>query len=251
MAGRYFHAANLVRRFGRRTVVDDVSIGVEQGEFHAIIGPNGAGKTTVFNLLGGNLKTNSGQIYFKGEPITRLAAHDRCRIGIGRTFQINNIYRKSTVFRNIQLPMLARHGLSWTMLRSAESFLWDEVQDLADRTGLGDKLGSIAAELPYGDCRRLELAIALAGNPQLLLLDEPTSGMAVSERPALIQLVQKLVSTGNMTVILIEHDMDIVFSVADKITVLHQGRVVAEGDPDNIAAHPEVRKVYLGEQGRG
>ena len=239
----------VTRRFDGRIAVDRVSLSVARGEFRAVIGPNGAGKSTLFNLISGALSTQSGRIHFRDRDVTRLPPHRLCRIGMGRTFQINNIFLRCSVRENIRLAVLSHHRRSWNMVRRSDGLLGRETADIAQAVGLGSHLEKTGAELPYGDRRRLELAIALAGKPDLLLLDEPTCGVAVVERPPLIKLIQTIIRDRGMTAILIEHDMDIVFSVADRIAVMHKGRVVADDTPQAVHAHPEVRQIYLGDEG--
>lgn len=241
-------AEGLVRRFDTFTAVDEVSLSVRSGEIHAIIGPNGAGKTTLFNLLTGNLRPHAGRILLEGRDVTGLAPFKLCRLGLGRTFQINNIFVDATVRQNIRLAAIAHAGITWNMFASVEQLLDVEVEESARLVGLEAQLDKRGATLAYGDRRRLELAIALACKPRILLLDEPTCGMSVEERPALIGLVQDIVRNEGVTAILIEHDMDIVFSVADRVMVMHHGQVIADDTPYAIENHSEVRRVYLGDE---
>jgi branched-chain amino acid transport system ATP-binding protein len=238
---------NLVRRFEGATAVDGVSFAVNRGEFRAVIGPNGAGKTTLFNLLTGNLRSHAGRIVFDGRDVTRMPPHRRCHLGVGRTFQINNIFPDATVFQNIQLAVLSHHGRIWSLWQPSEGLMGDEVKAAAEQVGLLSHLHKKGAELSYGDRRKLELAIAIVSKPSLLLLDEPTCGMSLSERLPLIEMVRRIVDRDGLTAVLIEHDMDVVFSVADCITVLHRGKVIANAPPQTIADHDEVQRVYLGE----
>ncbi|HEX6956391.1 MAG TPA: ABC transporter ATP-binding protein [Ferrovibrio sp.] len=236
----------LSHKFGRRTVIDDISLKVEKGEFRAIIGPNGAGKTTFFNLLTGALACRHGEITFRNSRISNLSAHERCRLGVGRTFQISNVFPNATVAQNIQIPLLARERRNWQLLSRACRMLRDEAEELAGMVGLSASMNKVASALPYGDRRRLELAIALAWRPALLLLDEPACGVSLQERPALMNLVRSIVRDRGMTAILVEHDMDIVFSMADRISVLHRGQLIAEDAPERILKNKEVQDVYLG-----
>jgi ABC-type branched-subunit amino acid transport system ATPase component len=238
--------AGLSRRFGGVKAVDDVSFEVPRGEFHAVIGANGAGKTTLFNLVTGTLRPSAGAVRFEGRDITALAPHRRARLGIGRTFQINNVFLSKTVAANIRIAIAAReHGI-WNFFADASAQHRAETEQIAQATGLAECIDQPAATLSYGDRRRLELAIALAGRPALLLLDEPTCGMSSADRPALVALIRSLVSARGMTAVLVEHDMDVVFAVAQRITVMHRGRLLAQGTPAEIAAHAEVRSIYLG-----
>jgi branched-chain amino acid transport system ATP-binding protein len=239
--------ANLGRSFGGVRAVRDVSLDVPRGQLRAIIGPNGAGKTTLFNLLTGQLRPDTGRVLFKGADITGRQPHDLCRSGLARTFQINSIFLSATVFENVQLALLAHRGRTWNPLISARRLMVRETEELLDRLGLADAADTRGRALSYGDRRRLEVALALACRPELLLLDEPTSGMSVSEKPALVELIQSVVKENGVTTVLIEHDMDVVFSVSDRITVMHQGAVLAEGAPGEIQANPRVQEVYLGE----
>jgi ABC-type branched-subunit amino acid transport system ATPase component len=247
MARHALEARSLRRTFGGIAAVDDVQLAVPAGEFRAIIGPNGAGKTTLFNLLAGRIRVERGQIFFADRDITRLPAHARSRIGIGRTFQINNVFPHATVNENVQLALLAHHRRSWNMFSTADALFREETNEVVAMVGLDGQGERFASEISYGDRRRLELAIALACRPSLLLLDEPTCGMSVVERPALVELIQRIRRQRGMTVILIEHDMDLVFSASEAITVMHRGRVIAEGAPEAIARNVQVQEVYMGE----
>jgi len=240
--------SKLSRSFGGVRAVNDVSLGVPKGQLRAIIGPNGAGKTTLFNLLTGQLRCDAGRIFFRGADITGRPPHYLCRNGLARTFQINSVFLSATVFENVQLALLAHRGKTWNPLAAARRLMLGETEALLERLGLADEADKPAGTLSYGDRRRLEVALALACEPELLLLDEPTSGMSVSEKPALVQLIQEIVKEKGVTTVLIEHDMDVVFSVSDRITVMHQGAVIAEGTPDEIQANARVQEVYLGEE---
>ena len=237
----------LRRSFGGVTAVAGVDLTVKAGEMRAIIGPNGAGKTTLFNLLTGRLRAYGGRIFFAGSDVTRFSPHRRCRVGIGRTFQINNVFSSATVRENVRLALLTFHCRTWNMFIPADSLYGAEADDIVAMVGLSGRVHQLASEISYGDRRRLELAIALACRPKLLLLDEPTCGMSLGDRPELIALIQDIRGRTGMTVIMIEHDMDIVFSVADRITVMHHGRVLADDVPEAIAANSQVQEVYLGE----
>ena len=240
-------ARALERRFGGVAAVDGVDLQVKPREMRAIIGPNGAGKTTLFNLLTGRLRAHGGQILFDGSDVTRLSPHHRCRVGIGRTFQINNVFSSATVRENVRLALLTYHRRTWNMFTPADSLYGAEAADIVAMVGLSSRVNQLASEISYGDRRRLELAIALACRPKLLLLDEPTCGMSLGDRPELIALIQDIRRETGMTVIMIEHDMDIVFSVADRMTVMHHGRIIADDAPEAIAANAQVQEIYLGE----
>ncbi|MGE0736434.1 MAG: ABC transporter ATP-binding protein [Alphaproteobacteria bacterium] len=246
-SGNALEARSLQRSFGGIVAVNDVNLAVPRGQLRCIIGPNGAGKTTLFNLLTGRVRTQRGEILFEGKDITRLAPHRRCRIGIGRTFQINNVFPDASVIDNVRLALLAYHRRTWNMFTPAKTLLNDEIDGVLDMVGLAQQRDRQASQISYGDRRRLELAIALACRPSLLLLDEPTCGMPLSDRPPLMALIQEIRKKTGMTVVLIEHDMDIVFSVAERISVMHRGKLIADDTPAAIAANPQVQEVYLGE----
>ena len=233
--------------FNGAMAVDSVDLDVAPGEFRAIIGPNGAGKSTLFNLICGTYKPAKGHILFRGQDVTGVPPHVMNRRGVARTFQINNVFADVTVRDNVRLAVTAHHGKSWSMTSTASHLFDDEVEQLAVAAGVVDQLDTEARRLPYADRRRLELAMALASRPQLLLLDEPTSGVAMAERPALIALVKRLVKTTGMTAILIEHDMEIVFAVADRILVLSKGQRIADDVPNAIAHSKAVQQIYLGD----
>lgn len=240
---------NVRREFGALVAVDDVSIQVAAGSLHSIIGPNGAGKTTFFNLLSGNLLPTSGRVLFKGEDITKLPLHKTAHKGIGRSFQITNIFPNLTVHENIRLAAQALGRDNFKLFRSASRFsdyngrTWEVIEQV----GLMDEALQLANTLPHGAQRKLELGMILAPDPELLLLDEPTAGMASEQVPELMGLIQRIQEAGNKTVMLVEHNMNVVMSVSDKITVMHQGAVLAEGSPDEIAGNETVQTAYLGE----
>jgi len=241
----------LNRRFGGVHATREVSIAVPRGQIRAIIGPNGAGKTTLFNLLTGFLRPQSGSIYFKGRDVTGLAPHQLCRMGFARTFQIPSVSSGASVLENIQLARVSLRRQLWNVWAPFRRMHADESAELLSLVGLRAQAAARARNLPFGDQKKLELAIALACDPELLLLDEPTAGMPLHERPGLMGLVRSIVRARGLTAVLIEHDMDLVFSVADRITVLHRGAVVVEGTPDEVRGNSEVRKIYLGEGAAG
>ena len=240
--------SKLSRSFGGVRAVRDVTLGVPKGQLRAIIGPNGAGKTTLFNLLTGQVRCDEGRIFLKGADVTGRPPHYLCRHGLARTFQINSIFLSATVFENVQLAILVHRGKTWNPLISARRLMVRETEELLERLGLAGEADKQGGALSYGDRRRLEVALALACQPEVLLLDEPTSGMSLSEKPALVQLIQSVVKEKGVTTVLIEHDMDVVFSVSDRITVMHQGSVIAEGTPGEIQANARVQEVYLGDE---
>ena len=248
MAEPLLSAQNLVKRFGGLVATDKVSIEVRPGEIHALIGPNGAGKTTLVSQLTGNLAPDSGTIRLGGRDVTRLPTHARVRLGLARSFQITSVLREFTATDNVALAVQAHHGHSFRFLADArrDERLRAPARALLDAVGLGTRAETQAASLSHGEQRQLEIAMALAGEPVLLLLDEPMAGMGVEESQRMVDLLRGLKGTCGM--LLIEHDMDAVFALADRITVLVYGRAIASGTPDEIRAHPEVRQAYLGDE---
>ena len=237
----------LVKRFGGLEATGDVSLAFEPGARHALIGPNGAGKTTLINLLTGVLAPTSGTVLLAGEDVTQLTPHQRSRRGIARTFQINQLFRDMTPIETVVLSAAAARGRAgvWWHKAARERDSVASAGALLERFGLADVMTTRVAALPYGKQRLLEIAIAIASQPQVLLLDEPAAGVPEDERHEILAIVAALPK--EVTVVLIEHDMDLVFSFAERITVLVGGRVFTEGSVDDIAADPDVRRVYLGE----
>jgi branched-chain amino acid transport system ATP-binding protein len=223
-----------------------MSFGVALGEMRALIGPNGAGKSTCFNMLNGQIRPDSGRILLHGRDITGLAPRAICRLGVGRTFQITATFTSMTVRENVQIALLSHRRRIWRFGRWTGHYFRTEADALLADVGLVDQAGRAAAILAYGDLKRLELAVALAGAPTLLLMDEPTAGMAPGERRALMRLVRDLTFRRGIAVLFTEHDMDVVFGTADHIMVLDHGRMIAEGDAAAIGADARVRQVYLG-----
>jgi len=236
------------RAFGGVRAVDGVSFDLVRGEIRALIGPNGAGKSTLFNVLTGQLPADGGAVAYRGEPILGLAPHAIWRRGVSRTFQITATFATLSALENVQVARLSHTGGSRVLLRSADRLEVVRSRALLEQVGLGAEAARPAGVLAYGDLKKLELAIALANDPELLLLDEPTAGMAPAERGALMALTASLARERKLTVLFTEHDMDVVFAVAERIMVLHQGRVIAEGTPHEVRADPEVQAVYLGEE---
>src|SRR5438067_7054119 len=236
------------KRYGGVVATDDVTLDVARGEVHAVIGPNGAGKTTLIGQISGVLPTHTGRILFNGADITRLSAHARVHAGLARSYQITSIFRRFSVLDNLALAVQARSGSSFSFWRplAAERALFEEARAIAAEIGLGDKVQATAATLAHGEQRAPEVGLALATRPQLVLLDEPMAGMGPQESRAMLALIQRIRS--RITVLLVEHDMDAVFRLADRITVLVNGRVVASGAPGAIRADPAVRQAYLGEE---
>ena len=239
---------NIRKQFGGLVAVDNVSIKVRKNSLHAIIGPNGAGKTTFFNLLSGNLEPTSGKVIYKGQDITHQPVHRTIHFGIGRSFQITNIFPNLTVFENIRLASQALGSDNFKFWQASSRFKKYEERtwNVIERVGLKERAQTFARTLPHGDQRKLELGMILAPDPEVLLLDEPTAGMASEQVPELIALIQGIQKEGNKTVMLVEHNMNVVMSVSDAITVMHQGMVLAEGTPSEIATNKEVQTAYLG-----
>lgn len=237
----------LRKSFAGFLAVGGVSLTIADREIAAVIGPNGAGKTTFFNLITGHLRPDGGQVLLKGRDITGAPPHRICRMGIGRSFQRTNIFAKLTVFENVQAALLAHHGRGRNFWSCSENFYRDETKELLISIGLEGNARAVAGTLSYGNQKQLELGIALASDPALLLLDEPTAGMSATETHDTMRLLEHIAGERGLTLLFTEHDMDVVFAIAEKIAVLHQGRLLAEGTPDDVRAHPEVRRVYLGE----
>ncbi len=242
---------NLSKNFGGLQILDGLSFSVSQGERRAVIGPNGAGKTTLFNVITGELSASSGQITLFGEDIIGEPNHKRARRGIARTFQKNNLFWDLTVLDNLLLVLQHKksHGNNWYRGRSRKGFphLYVEADTLLETWGLAAQRNRMIKELSYGEQREMEILLGLAQDPKLLLLDEPTAGMSNAETQHIFDLLQTLPS--DITVLIIEHDLELVFGLADRITVLFYGKVLAEGTPDDIRQNPKVREVYLGVEG--
>jgi branched-chain amino acid transport system ATP-binding protein len=237
----------LTKSFGALRACEGIDFDVKEGETHAVIGPNGAGKTTFISQLAGNLVPDAGSVRFAGEDITHLSAPKRARKGLARSFQITSIYPELTALHNVALAVQAHAGHSFRFWRAAQRdpALTEPARRVLDQVGLGDRSHVLAANLAHGEQRQLEVAIALATEPRLLLLDEPMAGMGTEESQRMIALLTRLKQS--KTIILVEHDMDAVFRLADRISVLVYGRVIATDTPERIRANSEVRKAYLGE----
>ena len=248
MAEPLLRVQNLVRRFGGITATDDLSLEIAKGELHAIIGPNGAGKTTLITQLTGQLQPNSGTIHFGGRDITRLPAYRRSALGLARSFQITSLLKDFTAADNVALAAQAHDGHSFYFWGNArkEKHLREAARAALARVGLEQRADVVVSELSHGEQRELELAVALATRPQLLLLDEPMAGLGVSESARMVELLKEL--RREVTIILVEHDMEAVFALADRITVLVYGRVIACDVPAAIRVNEEVKRAYLGEQ---
>jgi branched-chain amino acid transport system ATP-binding protein len=238
--------ASLSKSFGAVRAVEDVSFTVAGGEFLALIGPNGAGKSTCFNVINGQLAPDGGTIQFDGRDIAGLKPRQICRRGIARTFQIAATFGSMTVAENVQMALIAHARETYGLWRRAASYHRARALELLRQVGMADAADRPCRELAYGDVKRVELAIALAGEPRLLLMDEPTAGMAPRERNQLIALVKALVVERGIAVLFTEHSMDVVFAFADRIIVMARGRLIADGDAKTVRDHPLVREVYFG-----
>ena len=238
----------LVKRFGGLTATDQVSLEVPAGEIHAVIGPNGAGKTTLIAQLAGELMPDGGSIRFAGENVTRLPTYKRVRRGLARSFQITSLFREFTTLDNVALAVQAQAGHNFRFWRPAraEAALREPARAILEQVGLGARADVPAAILAHGEKRALEIALALAGRPRLLMLDEPMAGMGPEDSARMVRFLSTL--KGKLTILLVEHDMDAVFALADRITVLVYGRAIASGTPQAIRSNAEVRQAYLGEE---
>ena len=239
------------KRFGGVVATDRVSLEVTQGEVHALIGPNGAGKTTLISQISGSLSPDDGEVLFEDRKITRLRQHARVAAGLARSYQITSIFRRFSVLDNLALAVQARSGSSFSFWKpvTQEAALFDEARTLADEVGLSKQTDSTAGSLSHGEQRALEVGLALATRPKLVLLDEPMAGMGPDESRRMIALIQRMRS--RVTVLLVEHDMDAVFRLADRISVLVNGRIIATDTPARIKANEEVRRAYLGDELQG
>ena len=237
---------NLSKAYGGVQAVSNVSFSVAAGELLALIGPNGAGTTTCFNMLNGQIAADAGTVEFEGRNLAGMKPREIWRLGVGRTFQITATFASMTVRENVQMALLSHYKRLGSFASIATRACVDEADALLERVGMLAQAGRSCAVLAYGDLKRIELAVALANQPRLLLMDEPTAGMAPRERNALMQLAADLARDSNIAVLFTEHDMDVVFAHADRIIVLAGGELIAEGRPDEVRAHPKVREVYLG-----
>ena len=247
MAEPLLKVQGLVKRFGGLVATDKVSLDIRHGEVHALIGPNGAGKTTLIAQLSGSLASDAGRLGFDGSDISTLPQHERVRRGLARSYQITSIFKKFSVLDNVALAVQARSGTSMSFWRplAAETALFEEAAELVRRLGLGGREHAMAGNLAHGEQRQLEVGLALATQPKLILLDEPMAGMGPEESVRIIELIEKV--REEVTVLLVEHDMDAVFRLADRISVLVNGRLIATGEPEAIRVNPEVKKAYLGD----
>ena len=242
----HLEVVDLSKAFGGLLAVNKVSLAVEPGERHAIIGPNGAGKSTLFNVITGELTPTSGRVTFDGRDITGLPVYKRANLGLGHTFQRNNLFMGLTVFENVRLATQHRQRINRHWFKAVESFsqVQEEAEAILGQVGLLPQMKRLVSELAYGQQRALEIALALATKPEVLLLDEPTAGMSPGETVEMVELIGKL--PRSLTMMIVEHDMDDIFSLADRITVLHYGQIIGSGAPDEVRADPKVQEIYLG-----
>jgi branched-chain amino acid transport system ATP-binding protein len=238
--------SGISKSFGGFRAVSGVSLTVDTRQIAAVIGPNGAGKSTLFNLITGHLRPDSGSVRLDGRDITGAPPYRICRMGIGRSFQRTNIFPQLTVFENLQAAFLVHYGRGRNFWSRADGLYRDETSALLGSIGLAGQENTIAGTLSYGNQKQLELGLALASGPAVLLLDEPTAGMSAAETHETIRLLERIADERGLTLLFTEHDMDVVFSIAQKIAVLHQGRIIAEGRPEDVRGDAEVRRVYLG-----
>lgn len=242
--------SNLTKRFGGNTAVSDISLEVQPRETVAIIGPNGAGKTTFYNMVSGRMNPSEGRIELEGRDITGLPPHKISRMGVSRSFQINNIFPEMTVQENVEVALTALHGHSRKLFNfaSRNTAVQEEARELLNKLQILELADRRAEVISYGDKRLLEIAVVLATRPHLVLLDEPTAGMTPDETRRTTALIRQLADTGDYTFLITEHDMDVVFGLADRILVMHRGENLFVGSPEEVKAHPEVRRAYLGEE---
>jgi len=244
---------DLTIRFGGQLAVDGVTCAFGRGTLTAIVGPNGAGKTTYFNLISGQLRATAGEVLLKGEPITHLGAPARARRGLGRAFQLTNLFPGLTVLENVRLAVQARAGIGLDFLTMAARHrdLSERALSHLSRVALADRGQAAAASLSHGDQRKLEVAILLAQEPEIFMFDEPTAGMSVDEVPVILDLIETIKREGDKTILLVEHKMDVVRRLADRVVVLHNGALVADGAPAEVVASPIVQEAYLGVRAAG
>jgi branched-chain amino acid transport system ATP-binding protein len=239
---------DLTIRFGGHVAVDSVTCVFAPGTLTAIVGPNGAGKTTYFNLISGQLRASSGEVLWDGEDITGLPASARAKRGIGRAFQLTNLFPALSVAENVRIAVQARAGVGLNLLGrwTSRRDLQDEAAALLQEVNLAGQAATAAAALSHGDQRKLEVAVMMALRPRVVMFDEPTAGMSLDEAPVILDLIGRIKATGDRTILLVEHKMDVVRSLADRIVVLHNGQLVADGEPGAVIASPIVREAYLG-----
>jgi branched-chain amino acid transport system ATP-binding protein len=240
------HVEGVIKSFDDFMAVNGANLNVSKGEIVAVIGPNGAGKTTLFNLITGALKRDRGRIIFKGEDISELPPYEICKKGITRSYQIVNIFPRLTVFGNVQVAVLSHQRRSSNLFRPAQSIAVKETRSILENVGLSDKEKNIAGSLSHGDQKILEIAIALGNEPELLILDEPTAGMSPEETQATIELIKRLAQMWGLTILFCEHDMEIVFSIAQSIMVMRHGQTIIQGRLEEVRSNKEVQEAYLG-----
>jgi branched-chain amino acid transport system ATP-binding protein len=240
------YVQKLQKSFGDFKAVNDANLTVEKGQLVAVIGPNGAGKTTLFNLITGQLQPDDGKIIFNAANINKLPPYEVCRRGIARSFQIANIFPRLSVFRNVQVSVIAQQKLSNKLFRPARHIAVDETNHILKSVGLVEKSSDIAGSVSHGDKRTLEIAIALGNEPELLILDEPTAGMSPDETATTMSLIQRLADKHGLTILFCEHDMEVVFNVAQSIMVMQQGRTIVQNSPEAVRKNSDVQDAYLG-----
>ncbi|MBU0516721.1 MAG: ABC transporter ATP-binding protein [Proteobacteria bacterium] len=250
MSGPLLKTDSLSKAFGKVVCARELDLAFQAGVLTSIIGPNGAGKSTLINVITGSLTADNGRIYFLGKDITRLPIHRRVKQGLCRSFQVVNVFPHLSVFENVGIPILTvlRRGHRFWRPLAKEARVHEEVMALLERVGLANEARRLATELSHGDQRLLEVAIALAARPKLLFLDEPTAGMNPVERGQIMEDIRRLNDEGSTTFVIVEHDMDVVFSLSDRILVLHRGEIICDGDPARVSGDALVRECYLGEE---
>ena len=236
----------VTKSFDKFLAVNGADLAVEKGQLVAVIGPNGAGKTTLFNLITGIFSPDRGRIVFKGEDISKLPTHEICRRGIARSFQIANVFHRLTVFKNVQVAVFSQQRKSTSLFRPAQRMAVEEANRILESVGLLEKADRLAGSLSHGDHRILEIAIALGNEPQMLILDEPTAGMSPEETSSTMGLIKRLAETHGLTILFCEHDMDVVFNTAQSIMVMHYGKTIIQGKPEEVKNNLEVQDAYLG-----
>jgi branched-chain amino acid transport system ATP-binding protein len=242
----FLQTQKIAKEFGKLRAVNEVTLEIQKGDAHAIIGPNGAGKSTYFNLITGYHRATSGKVLFKGKEITNWPAYHRCNLGITRSFQITSIYPKLSVYESVLMSLLSHRRITLNFFSPARKHFREEVWRILEDVGLADQAKRSGDSISHGDKKRLELAITLGTEPELLLLDEPTCGMSPDETETTMIFIKKLVEERGLTILFTEHDMSVVFGIAKRISVLHQGTLIADGKPLEVRANEEVQKVYLG-----
>jgi len=244
----FFETRSLRKWFGGLKAVDGVSFHVKPGEICSVIGPNGAGKTTLFNLITGYIKPDEGEVYFKGDNITARSPVYITRKGIAKSFQIVNIFPRLTAYENIMVAMLSQKRKSFKIFQSAKSLFRDECYAILESIGLGEHALTSAGQLPHGNQKRLEVGIAMTMKPSLLVLDEPTAGMAIEEKAGVLSTIKNMIRDQDCTILLIEHDMNVIFGISETIWVMYNGKMITSGSVGDIKNNEEVRKIYLGEK---